>query len=268
MDDKQSEIRERYLGVGVAWGSALGVAIGAGFGVALGNLAWGIGLGVCLGAGLGIAVGSSLGDKHAKAVQQPSDTDGSRNAWQANGVRALRAPDSQNLSAFARGSFAALDLKETAGNLCEKLWYWRQLILMMILAILTAFSGARYVASPSSVLQIGTLLNVFVRPLLALAALLVMAIRFKDIWVGITDVNERMSYRITRFAQSLGLVMMGGALLVLVAVVSLHFAIPARSRAEVPLFFLFTPLIALMPIGYFMFELARAIEHDRQRAEI
>jgi hypothetical protein len=80
VDDKQSEIRERYLGVGVAWGSALGVAIGAGFGVALGNLAWGIGLGICLGAGLGIAVGSSLGDKHAKAVQRPSDTDGSRNA--------------------------------------------------------------------------------------------------------------------------------------------------------------------------------------------
>ena len=80
VDDKQSEIRERYLGMGVAWGSALGVAIGAGFGVALGNLAWGIGLGICLGTASGVAVGSSLGNKHAKAAQEPSDVDGIRNA--------------------------------------------------------------------------------------------------------------------------------------------------------------------------------------------
>jgi hypothetical protein len=80
VDDKQSEVRERYLGIGVAWGSALGVAIGAGLGVAFGNLASGIGLGICLGTALGVAVGSILGNKHAKAVQEPSDTDGSRNA--------------------------------------------------------------------------------------------------------------------------------------------------------------------------------------------
>lgn len=79
-DDKQSEIRERYLSIGIALGTGLGVAIGAGLGVALGNMASGIGLGICLGTGLGIAVGSSLGNKHAKAVQEPSDTDGSRDA--------------------------------------------------------------------------------------------------------------------------------------------------------------------------------------------
>lgn len=39
VDDKQSEIREHYLGVGVALGTAVGVALGAGLGVAFGNLA-------------------------------------------------------------------------------------------------------------------------------------------------------------------------------------------------------------------------------------
>lgn len=80
MDDKQSEIRERYLGVGVALGSAFGVAIGAGLGVAVGYLALGVGFGICVGTALGVAVGSSLGHKHANAVQEPSDTDGGRNA--------------------------------------------------------------------------------------------------------------------------------------------------------------------------------------------
>lgn len=79
VDERENEIRERYLGSGVALGAGCGLAIGAGFGVAVGNLAWGIGLGICIGAGLGIALGSSLGNKHARAVQE-LDTDGSDDA--------------------------------------------------------------------------------------------------------------------------------------------------------------------------------------------
>src|SRR5262245_36553940 len=79
-DDKQTEIREHYLGIGVAVGSSFGVAIGAGLGVAFGNLALGIGFCISLGVGLGIVVGSILGNKHAKSVQEPTDTDGSRDA--------------------------------------------------------------------------------------------------------------------------------------------------------------------------------------------
>src|SRR5688500_8651318 len=78
VDEKQSEIGERYLGIGVALGAGFGLAIGAGFGVAVGNLAWGIGFGICLGSGLGIAVGASLDNKHAKTAQERSDMHGSR----------------------------------------------------------------------------------------------------------------------------------------------------------------------------------------------
>lgn len=74
MDDKQSRIREHYLGMGVALGTGFGVAIGAGLGIAFGNLALGVGLGIAL----GVAVGLILGNKRAKAAQEPPDTDGSR----------------------------------------------------------------------------------------------------------------------------------------------------------------------------------------------
>jgi hypothetical protein len=72
--DKQREIREHYLGIGVALGSGLGVAMGAGLGVAFGNLALGIGICISLGVSLGIAIGAMLGNKHAKAMQDPADT--------------------------------------------------------------------------------------------------------------------------------------------------------------------------------------------------
>ena len=74
--DKLTEIRGRYLGIGVALGAGFGPAIGAGLGVAFGNLASGIGIGICLGTGLGIAIASSVGNKHAKRAQEPLDTDG------------------------------------------------------------------------------------------------------------------------------------------------------------------------------------------------
>ena len=79
-EDKQREIREHYLGVGVALGSGLGVAIGAGLGVAFGNLAWGIGIGLSICTGIGIALGAARGNKRAKDVQEPSDTGGCRSA--------------------------------------------------------------------------------------------------------------------------------------------------------------------------------------------
>jgi hypothetical protein len=77
---KQGEIREHFLGYGVALGSGFGMAIGTSFGAAFGNLAVGMGFGICLGVSLGIAVGSILGKKHTKAVREPSDRGSSRDA--------------------------------------------------------------------------------------------------------------------------------------------------------------------------------------------
>lgn len=67
VEDKQREIREHHLGIGVALGSGLGMAVGAGLGAASGDVSWGIGFGLCIGAGIGIAFGAARGNKHAKA---------------------------------------------------------------------------------------------------------------------------------------------------------------------------------------------------------
>ncbi len=62
MGNMQSEIRQRYFGIGIA----LGAAIGTGLGIALGNLALSIGPGIAF----GVALGLILGNKHAKAAEQ------------------------------------------------------------------------------------------------------------------------------------------------------------------------------------------------------
>ena len=70
MEDKQREIGEHYLGIGMALGSGLGVAIGAALGVAFGNLAWGIGIGLSVGTGIGIALGAAWRNKSAMAKSE------------------------------------------------------------------------------------------------------------------------------------------------------------------------------------------------------
>ena len=81
VEDKQREIRDHHLGIGVALGSGFGLAIGAGVGVAFGNLSWGIGFGLCIGAGMGIALGAARGNKHAKAAAESSHTNGGGSAY-------------------------------------------------------------------------------------------------------------------------------------------------------------------------------------------
>ncbi len=94
MDDKQSEIRERFLagwdarvnprevngeqsgigdrqvGIGMAWGTSLGVVMGATLGVAFGDLAFGIGIGLCVGTGIGIAFGVARRSKYTRAAAE------------------------------------------------------------------------------------------------------------------------------------------------------------------------------------------------------
>jgi hypothetical protein len=72
-----TDVRENYLGFGIAVGGGAGLAIGAGVGVAIfGNVGLGIGFGLCLGTGLGVAIGASLGNTRANAQESPHE-DGS-----------------------------------------------------------------------------------------------------------------------------------------------------------------------------------------------
>ena len=58
MSEKQSEIRQRYVGLGMA----LGTAIGCGIGVAFGNMALGIGPGIAIGVAFGLTAASKKAD--------------------------------------------------------------------------------------------------------------------------------------------------------------------------------------------------------------
>jgi hypothetical protein len=80
VNDKKNEIREHYLGIGVALGTCFGVAMGAGLGVAFGNLALGIGIGLAIGMCFGIAIGAILSNKRANAAAAPSRTASRRDA--------------------------------------------------------------------------------------------------------------------------------------------------------------------------------------------
>jgi hypothetical protein len=81
VEDKQRDIREHHLGIGVALGSGFGLAIGAGVEVAFGNLSWSIGFGLCISAGIGIALGAARGNKHAKAAAESLHTNGDGSAY-------------------------------------------------------------------------------------------------------------------------------------------------------------------------------------------
>lgn len=80
MYDKQKDVREHYLGIGVALGSCFGVALGAAVGIALGNLALGIAVGIAFGTGLGIVFGAMQGKKHSAAAPESLDTRSFRRA--------------------------------------------------------------------------------------------------------------------------------------------------------------------------------------------
>jgi hypothetical protein len=54
--------------------------------------------------------------------------------------------------------------------------------------------------------------------------------------------------------------------LVLALVLYFQFAIPAGQRAELPIFFIFGPLLLSLPAGYFLFEMGRLIAWDRRDA--
>lgn len=69
--EKEREIRARRLNIGIALGAGIGLAIGAGFGIVIGNLALGIGFGLSL----GVAFGLIIGNKQTRTGQESSMTD-------------------------------------------------------------------------------------------------------------------------------------------------------------------------------------------------
>jgi hypothetical protein len=133
----------------------------------------------------------------------------------------------------------------------------------MLVLLGVTLVGARYVLSPAPILQIGTLLNLYGRPLIALLIAIVLAARFADVWTSRATLNPASSSRMASFAQALGITLIAIGIVLLIAVLVLNFAIPRQHRGEIPLFFLFGPLLAFIPFGYFTFEIGLSMSRDR-----
>jgi len=132
----------------------------------------------------------------------------------------------------------------------------------MLLLLTTTLAMARYVLSPAPLLQLGTLLQVYGRPVVAILVLVVLAARFADFWSGRATLHPASASRVASFAQGLGITLIGLGIVLLVGVLVLNFAIPQQHRAEVPLFFLFGPLLIAIPLGYVVFEVGLSIARD------
>ncbi len=73
-----------------------------------------------------------------------------------------------------------------------------------------------------------------------------------------------MSSGIAKVAQITGIVLMAFFYVILLLVIYFQIAIPPGQRAELPIFFIFSPLLTALPVGYFLFELGRLIDKDRR----
>jgi hypothetical protein len=137
---------------------------------------------------------------------------------------------------------------------------------LVVLLLATTLLSARYVMSGASVFQLATLLNQLGRPLVALIFAAVLVARFRDIWSRRVDVDEAVSSGIARVAQVTGIVLMVFFYIILLLVIYFQLVVPTRQRAELPIFFIFGPLLTALPVGYFLFELGRLIDKDRRGA--
>jgi len=135
--------------------------------------------------------------------------------------------------------------------------------ITMLVLLLTTLSAARYVLSPAPLLQVGTLLQIYGRPIVAIFVIVVLAARFADFWSGRASVRPSSPSRMARFAQSLGVTLIVLWIILLIGVFVLNYTIPRQYRGEIPLFFLFGPLLFAIPLGYVVFEVGLSIARDR-----
>lgn len=140
--------------------------------------------------------------------------------------------------------------------------------VLILFFLVGTFMTSRYVNSGAGLFQIATLFNFLGRPIVAIILAIVLAGRFKDIWSRRVDISERADSVLARFAQTCGVSLMMFFYLALALLLTLRFSVPSSSRAELPVFFILSPLLMALPFGYFLFEMGRLIDKDRNAQEI
>lgn len=161
---------------------------------------------------------------------------------------------------------ATTEWRATIGSVVRRILILTSIVLLITLLLATTLLSFRYVMSGAGLFAIATLLNMFGRPLVAIIFSAVLVARFRDIWSRRVDVAERAESGIARLAQTSGMVLLVFSYAILIVILFFQFFVPRAHRAELPIFFIFAPLLTSLPIGYFLFELGRLIDIDRRQS--
>ena len=140
----------------------------------------------------------------------------------------------------------------------NKKLYLLSIGLLVLVALLSAFQGARFIRSPVGVFQLATILNSVMPLVLGALVALFLAVRFGDVWSGRADVQVRVSRPIAKASQTAGKVLVG--VFYILFTIAIGFLILAKGQLSGEIGFLFGPLLRTLPIGLLLFELGRILD--------
>jgi hypothetical protein len=93
----------------------------------------------------------------------------------------------------------------------NKKLYLLSIALLILVALLSALQGTRFIRSPVGVFQLATLLNMVMPVVLGALVAFFLAVRFADVWRGHADVQVRASRPIANASQTAGKLLVGSA---------------------------------------------------------
>lgn len=147
----------------------------------------------------------------------------------------------------------------------SKVLYQCSLGLIIFAAIMQAFQGTRYIASPVMAFQIATLVNMVLPFIIGILLVVFLGVRFADVWKGRVDVTMRATRPIARASQTAGKVLLYIFYAMLLA--TGVFMIMAGGRLQSEIGFLFAPLAKTLPVGLILTELGRILDLRDQSSE-
>ncbi len=146
----------------------------------------------------------------------------------------------------------------------NKAMYLLSLGLLILLSLVTAFQGARYIASPVGLFQLASLANLFLPFIISGLLVVFLSVRFTDVLLGRADISVRPSRPIARVSQTAGRSLLW--IFYVLLAVAIVFLIQTRGHLGGEISFLFGPLFKALPAGVILIELGRLMDNHESAA--
>lgn len=144
----------------------------------------------------------------------------------------------------------------------SKKLYLLSIGLLILVALLSALQGTRFIRSPVGIFQLANILNSVMPLVLGALVAFFLAVRFRDVWSGRADVQVQASRPIARASQTAGKLLVG--VFYILVVIAIGFMFLAKGQLGSEIGFLFGPLLRTLPIGLVLFELGRILDHTTE----